>query len=160
MFRLLMPPTNGMETDFWARFPENLWFEYYPTGGDFFEEHSLTLPVRPLPELRGEKKAIHAVPDIQKGGKRSYGKETEGNQVPALTLCPVSVSRRLGVLPGNGCYSIGCPCAGRCTTSRKATPAYLFTREIRPMQPASYIPLVLAGRTGRISRAAVFSHSL
>ena len=92
MFRLLMPPTNGMETDFWARFPENLWFEYYPTGGDFFEEHSLTLPVRPLPELRGEKKAIHAVPDIQKGGKRSYGKETEGNQVPALTLCPVSVS--------------------------------------------------------------------
>ena len=99
MFRLLMPPTNGMETDFWARFPENLWFEYYPTGGDFFEEHSLTLPVRPLPELRGEKKAIHAVPDIQKGGKRSYGKETEGNQVPALTALP-----GLG-LPKTGCIT-------------------------------------------------------
>lgn len=140
MFRLLMPPTNGKETDCSARFPENLRPEYYPTGGDFFEEHSLTLPVSPLPELRGEKKAIHAVPDIQKGEKRSYGKGTEGNQVPALTSLPCLGSPKTGRFIGNGWISIGCPCAGRGTINRKAMPAYLFTREIRPVQSASYIP--------------------
>lgn len=132
MFRLLMPLTNGKETDCSARFPENLRPEYYPTGGDFFEEHCLTLPVNPLPELRGEKKAKYAVPDIQKGEKRSYGKETEGNQVPALTALPCFDTPKTGCRIRQRLPASVAPAPGATSTSKEAWPTYQLTRKNRP----------------------------
>ena len=108
MFRLLMPHTPGKEADNPARFPENQRLEYYPPGGDFLREQSLTLPVRPLPYLRGVKKARHAVPDNRKRKVKKELRKRNGGQPKCLhlPLCPVSTPRRLGANIGNCCLHL------------------------------------------------------
>ena len=150
MFRLLMPHSPGKEADCPARFPENQRLEYYPTGGDFFREHRLTLPVSPLPYLRGNKR--RNIPCATWKKVKKEFRKTEGNPSACTFRSARSRPPEDGASHPATDACIGCPCAGR-EKSIQGGIAFLPLHAKNPRGITCLLPMPQSAQKGRLCLA-------